>query len=70
MWTDTGAAFDRIHSHLAKVGTAGYLGYLTLKGLPEHLHFVQAMARQLYLPTGIAIVDGSVVPQTSKYGVR
>jgi len=70
MWTNTEASFGKIHSHLCSANTPGYLGYLTLSGEYEILTFVQAVGRQLSLPNSIAFVDGAVVPQTSKYGIR
>ena len=69
MWTDTEANFSKIHEHLCGSETPGYLGYLTLRGAATYQEFAITVGNQLYLPSGIIFTDGSVLPETAKYGI-
>jgi len=70
MWTDVKSNFEGLHYHLCSVDAPGYLGYLTLDGQHELVGFVRAAGNRLHLTTSIIFVNGAVVPQTSKYGIR
>jgi hypothetical protein len=71
MWTDHSSNIQMIHSHLISSNSPGYWGCIILKDeAGGHLEFLQTVVREMHLMIGITFVNGKVVPNTSKYGIR
>lgn len=70
MWTENSVNIPLLHEHLKSTQVAGYLGCIVLpEKVGEHMKFLE-FVRPMSLTVGINFVDGSVVPQSSKYGIR
>lgn len=70
MWTDYPLNIPLLHEHLKSTQAAGYLGCIVLsEKVGGHMQFFE-FVRPLSLMVGINFINGKVVPQSSRYGIR
>jgi hypothetical protein len=69
MWTDHSENCEILHEALVTSSLAGYLGFIALDGDVDRNSFDGFLRTRCALPRSIIMVDGLIIPETSKYGL-